>query len=190
MRQYLEIAGSFTGIVCIYYNMRANIWGWAWGIVSIIIYAYIFYTLKLYADFGLQIIFLFVSIYGIYQWLHGNKENIIIVSKNTPIQNIISILFTVLIFFLICYLLQKYTDARSPLLDSFNTSLCITAQILLARKKVENWLFWIIADVLYTYLYICQTLYITAAFYSIITIMAVLGYIQWNKMYKTHNIDN
>ena len=141
---------------------------------------------------SMQFYYVGMSIYGLYIWLTGNNHanN----KKNIPISRIknfkswvIIAMITVISFFIIGYILQNFTDSNVPW-DAFTTSLSFVATWMLARKKIENWLIWIIVDATSIALYIYKQLYPTTILFILLTILAIVGYFQWKRELK--NIDN
>ena len=181
----LEISGVISGILCVYLAARNNIWNWPLAIISVLIYTFIFFEEKLYADAGLQIYFLFTNIYGWYFWTKKsteyNKTPVSFASKKLIFLSILSIfLFT----FLLGTFLFESTDAAFPYIDSFCTACSLVAQLCLARKIIENWLIWIFVDIIYIGVYIIKELHLTAGMYAIYVLIAIMGYINWKKEYK------
>ena len=188
---WLEIIGVITGLLCVYLAARNNIWNWPTAIVSVGIYIFIFLDARLYADMGLQVYFLIMNIYGWYFW---SKKPV--TELKTPValitlrQTIISVLIiaavTPSLGFLLINLspILHYKPASYPYLDSFCTACSLVAQVLLARKVLENWLIWIFVDIIYVGVYIFKHLDLTAVMYAIYVGIALLGYIDWKKDYK------
>jgi nicotinamide mononucleotide transporter len=186
-----EIIGVITGLLCVYLAARNNIWNWPAAIISVGIYIFIFLDARLYADMGLQVYFLIMNIYGWYFW--SNKPA---AELKTPValitmrQVIVSVLIiaavTPSLGFLLINLapILHYKPASYPYLDSFCTACSLVAQVLLARKVLENWLIWIFVDVIYVGVYIFKHLDLTAIMYAIYVAIALLGYIDWKKDYK------
>ena len=104
-------------------------------------------------------------------------------SYSTKIEAFLSIIVFFLFFILLFYLL-KLTDSDVVVIDSFTTSLSLTAMLLLARRKVENWLYWIIADIIYVPLFIYKGLYITSIQYLVFLYLAIMGYREWKRKIK------
>lgn len=178
----LELFGVLTGILCVYLAAKNNRWSWPFAIISVIIYAFIFFEQKLYADAGLQFYFLFTNIYGWYYWSKNLGDNvktpITFVSKKIVYISIISILiFT----FLLGTFLIKRTDASFPYIDSFCTACSLVAQFFLARKIIENWLIWIFVDIIYVGVYFMKDLHLTAGMYTLYIFIAAMGFINWRK---------
>jgi nicotinamide mononucleotide transporter len=181
----LEATGVITGILCVYLAAKNVIWNWPFAIISVAIYIFIFFEAKLYADMGLQFYFLGMNIYGWYFWSRKPKTEakvpvIRITSKEITLSIIGILLFTAIIGFL----LKKGTDAAFPFIDSFCTACSLIAQILLARKVLENWLIWVFVDVIYVVVYTAKNLNLTAGMYALYFVIAALGYWDWRKDYR------
>jgi len=176
-----EIIAVITGLLCVYLAAKNNIWNWPLAIVSVGIYIFIFFNSHLYADMGLQVYFMAMNIYGWYYWSHapagGNKMPVVQITKKEIILSVIGVL--VFTFFLGSIL--KYTPASYPYIDSFCAACSLVAQVLLARKVLENWLIWVFVDVIYVGIYIFKGLDLTALMYGCYVVIALMGYIDWKK---------
>ena len=196
MEQYIEILGTIVGIVYLWLEYKANIYLWLVSIIMPAIYLYIFYVAGLYADFAINIYYLLIAIYGWLAWKYGFKlfslkkeNNRVAVLKISSIPKKLWIrLFGVyaLLQLLITWVLVTYTNSDVPWLDSFTTSVSIIAMWLLARKYVEQWLVWIIVDVVCVGLYIYKDLYFTSALYALYAIIAVFGYFKWRSIMQAN----
>lgn len=177
-----EIVATITGIVCVSLQAWEKIAAWAFGIVSVTLLAYVYYHSKLYSDFGLHIIYIFLNIYGWYVW-SGKKESL----DYSPILllNIKQVLFystlTVLMSLALGYLMGTYTDADLYYFDAFTTSGSLVAQFLLAKKYIQNWLWWIIVDIVAVPIYIYKELYFVAFMFSVYLVICIIGYLSWKK---------
>jgi len=175
-----EIVGVITGLLCVYLAAKNIIWNWPFAIISVSIYIFIFYQKNLFADMGLQVYFLVVNIYGWYFWSKAPS------SDKTPVKLItrkevwISVVATV-VFTLFLGSVLKYTTASFPYIDSFCAACSLVAQVLLARKVVENWLIWVFVDTIYVGIYIVKGLDATAFMYAIYIPIALMGYMDWYK---------
>jgi len=182
----LEWAGVFTGILCVWLAAKNNIWNWPIAVVSVLIYIFIFFESKLYADMGLQFYFFGMNIYGWYYWSkHRNNPEasrpIRLMSKNEMMLSMIgALLFTLILGFA----LHKNTDAAFPFIDSFCTACSLIAQLFLARKVLQNWLIWIFVDLLYVGVYMAKDLYATGLMYLLYVGIAAMGYADWRKIYR------
>jgi len=181
---WLEIAGVFTGLLCVYLAAINNIWNWPIAIISVGIYIFIFYDKHLFADTGLQVYFMAMNFYGWYYWSRKpateEKSPVLLITRKEIIFSAIAIV----VFTFILGSLLKYTSASYPFIDSFCTACSLVAQVFLARKVLENWLIWIFVDVIYVGVYIFKGLDLTAVMYGIYVGIALLGYFDWKKDYK------
>lgn len=179
-----EILGILTGLVCVWFNSKQNIWGWPTGILSVAFYAVVFYDVKLYADMGLQVVFFFLSVYGWYEWLYGgkNKHELVITLLPTRLVGWL-LLIGILSAALLGYLLDTYTDASLPYMDASTTVTSMIAQWMLARKYLENWLVWIAVDIVYVGMFLYKNLHLslTAGLYAVYLVLATMGYLSWKK---------
>jgi nicotinamide mononucleotide transporter len=178
----LEVLGFLTGALCVYLNTQQNVLGWLFGIINAVLYALVFWQVKLYADMGLQGYFLVTSIYGWYMWLHGgaNRQELPVTTTPRRLYGLFVGLF-VAATVLWGYLLNRYTDASLSYMDSALTAASLIGQYMMARKYLENWLVWIAADVCYVGMYVYKDLHLTALLYGIFLVLAALGYVQWRR---------
>ena len=184
---YLEWFGVITGSLCVYLAVKQNILNWPVSILSVITYIYIFYNAKLYGDTILQFYFLFTAVYGWFYWRFGENKSLKSarsIVKVTQQEWAIIIPLTIILSALIGFLLDEYTDTDVPYYDAFCTILSFIAQFLMTRKKLENWLIWIIVDILYIPLYIHKGLLATALLYFLFLFIAIKGYLDWKKNLK------
>lgn len=182
---WIELLGTILSVIYLYLSIKQRIGLWVFGFLCSLLYVIVFFQAKFYADMSLQFYYLAVSIYGWINWRAKSQkyESVLAISKTNLKSGIIFLLITVAIYFLYYYVLSKFTDSPLPRADSFTTALSIIATWMLARKKLEHWLLWIIIDSVSAGLYIYKGLYITSILFGIYTIMAVVGYYQWRRSY-------
>lgn len=183
---WIELLGTILSVIYLYLSIKQRIGLWLFGFLCSLLYVIVFFQAKFYADMSLQFYYLAVSIYGWINWRAKSQksESVLAISKTNLKSGIIFLLITVAIYFLYYYVLSKFTDSPLPRADSFTTALSIIATWMLARKKLEHWLLWIIIDSVSAGLYIYKGLYITSVLFGIYTIMAVVGYYQWRRSLK------
>jgi nicotinamide mononucleotide transporter len=187
---WLEISGSLLALISIYLQIKQNVWYWPVSIVMVIVYAIVYYQTGFYADMSLQIYFCVVGIYGWYNWMFSGKSKEFSRNKHLNVSKlglngwISSILASIIFYIIIVYILINHTDSTVPYGDAFTTALSFTATYLLARKLIENWIFWLVADVVSVGLYIYKGLYPTAILFTILSILAIFGYRAWKKEMK------
>ena len=179
-----EVLGFITGGLCVWLTVKENIWNWPIGIVNSVFFAILFWQSKLFADMSLQFIYIVLGFLGWYWWLHGGKNKKELEISNTNTVTWIGLtIFTVIATYFIMLYLRSVADS-APLLDALTTVLSLDAQYLLTKKIIENWWFWIIADVLYIGMYAYKNLYLTAILYLIFFCMCIRGFIEWRTTQK------
>ncbi|SMO55527.1 nicotinamide riboside transporter PnuC [Solitalea koreensis] len=179
---YLELFGAITGVLCVWFATRQNVWYWIVGIISVLVYTVVFFKSKLYGDMGLQVVYLALSVYGWYNWVYGGKEHHgIAVSRLSKTHWIGYSLLTVVGTLALGYFLHSQTDASLPFLDSFCTVVSLVATYLQTRKKIENWHLWIFINSVYIGMYYFKVHYITAVLSVIMVALAVVGLFEWKK---------
>ena len=193
MNQLLEYFGVTTGILYLLLEIKQHRAMWIIGFLTSLFYIFIFFDAKIYADMGLNIYYVWISIYGFWQWgknknslkekdsYNDNEKNLILYRHTTPIL-LLKICFSIAIIFLaIYYLLRYYTDSPIPLGDAFTTAVGIVATWMLARRIIEHWIFWIIVNMVSIYLYYTRGLYPTMFLYICYGILAGVGLYTWTK---------
>jgi nicotinamide mononucleotide transporter len=195
MPSYLEILGFFTGIAGVYLTIKRSPFCWPISALNVMLYAVIFYDAKLYADMGLQGVFLFFSVYGWYAWTKGSDNYLpdsspLQVKQSTIKELSFGILITIPIAVILGYMLKNQTNADFPYIDSMLASLSIFAQILQTRKRLENWYIWILVDTVYILIYVSKDLYLSALLYAVFLALAMQGVIEWRKVlgFATKNL--
>jgi nicotinamide mononucleotide transporter len=186
---WIEIIAATLGIIAIYFQIKVKPFYWVISLVVSSMYIIVYFSAKLYADMSMQFYYVGMSIYGLYVWLSGNyssDKKIIHISKIKDLKSWLLIaLISALSFFIIGYILKNFTDSNVPWWDSFTTSLSFVATWMLARKKIENWLIWIVVDATSVALYIYKQLYPTTILFIILTLLAIVGYFQWKRELRT-----
>jgi nicotinamide mononucleotide transporter len=186
----LELISFVLSLVTVGLNIRQSHWGWLFAIISSATYAVVFFGAKLYGDMGLQVVFIIVSFWGWYQWLHGGAaRSVLQVSRLSARGWRISLLAWALGFVALAFFLGCYTDTDVPRMDGFLTAGSLLAQVMMSRKKLENWLIWIAVDVLYIGLYLYKQLLLTAGLYALFIGMAAIGYVAWKKTVPANAVD-
>lgn len=180
---WLEAVAVFFGLLSVWYARKANILVYPTGIVSVLIYVYICFVAKLYADMGINGFYFAMSLYGWYNWTRKDpKRQTIPVNFCSRSDHLVSFIAALIFFFLIRYLLIHFTDSTVPNWDALTTSIFIVAMWLMARKKVENWVWWIVGDVISVPLYFSKGLVLSSFQYMVFLILAIMGLIEWIKI--------
>jgi nicotinamide mononucleotide transporter len=179
----LEIVAVALGLICVWCYVRENMWAWPTGLLQPLLFAAVFYGAHLYADFGLQIVFAVVQVYGWWRWLHRDRggHELAITRTSATHWGALAI-FAVIAYPDMAWLIQQYcVDASMPWWDSAETVLSLVAQWLISHKKLENWLVWIVVDISSIPLYWIKGLHLTAGLYLVFLVLATLGFLAWRR---------
>ena len=189
MDMFLEIIGVITGIVYLWLEYKASIYLWIAGIIMPAIYLFVYYNAGLYADFGINIYYLAIALYGWVAWktgftLFGRREpERELHISHTPRATWMKVTVAYVVAQLsIAYILINYTDSTVPWSDSFTTALSIVGMWMLARKYIEQWWVWCVVDIASCALYTYKGLHFTAILYAVYAIIAIFGYFKWKKL--------
>lgn len=179
----LELISFILAVLTVAFNIRQIHWTWFFSIVSSALYGIVFFDAKLYGDMSLQLVFVLVSVWGWAQWLQKGDagSSVLQVSRLTTAQRSVSVIGWLAGFVVLSVFLKNYTDTDVAYADGFLTAGSLLGQLLLSRKKWENWHVWIIVDVLYVGLYVYKGLMLTAILYAIFVLMAIIGLRAWSK---------
>ncbi len=181
--QTLEIIGAVIGLIYLYLEYTANKWLWPVGVLMPIVYVWIFYQSKFYADMGINIYYFFASIYGWMQWTRRKSDEDDTAIRFTPRKLITPLTIVgVALFAAIAFILIRFTDSTVPYGDSFTTTLSILAMWMLAHKYVEQWWLWFAVNTVSCGLYVWKGLYPTAGLFVVYSVIPIFGYLKWRKM--------
>ena len=175
----IEIIAVVFSLLSVVLSIKNNILTWPVGIVGIIFYTILFYQNEIWGNMNLQFLFILQSIHGWYNWNKPNKYQISWYENN---RNLIS--STILLTIFVTIILLSIND-KSPFFDGITTSLSVIGIILLSFRKIETWIYWIIADSIFVWFFITENLYLSALVYFIFLILAILGLKEWKKIIKT-----
>lgn len=177
----LELISFVLAVITVVLNIRQAHWAWLFSIVSSATYAFVFFDARLYGDMGLQGVFIAVSVWGWYQWLRGGERHgALAITRAGAALWRNGIAAWLIGFAMLAWFLATWTNTDVPYIDGFLTAGSLLGQVLLSRKKVENWTVWIVVDVLYVGLYIHKDLYLTAVLYAVFVVLAVIGLRAWS----------
>lgn len=177
---WVEVAGFTSGALCVWLVTRQHILNWPIGIANNVFFLMIFTTAGLYADAGLQLVYVALAAYGWWAWLHGGRERTALpVSRTSPRQWALLAVVGVLGTAALAGLLDTYTPSTVPLPDALTTVLSLLATWGMTRKKVESWFLWMAADVIYVPLYHHKGLTLTALLYVGFFTLCLVGLRSW-----------
>jgi nicotinamide mononucleotide transporter len=190
-----ELLAVISALFYVVLAAKENIWCWPAALVSTVVYTVIFYDVYLWMDALLQIYYLAMAFFGWYCWRKvspslNNGVGSDVNSSTLEIQSWPLILhFKVIILLTACslaigWLMDNYTPTDFPYLDSATTVFAVFATYLVAKKVLENWLYWIVIDFVSIYLYIEKDLQPTVVLFSLYVIIAIVGYVIWYRKYQ------
>ena len=183
----LELIAVITGVVGVWYAKKENILVYPIGIISVLIWVYLCWIGKMYGQSLVNFSFFIINIFGWYNWSRKNDDqsNAVEIQFNNYLQNVIVIIITLLLWVLLYYFLLKYkADYEAVIyvfLEALITAMNFVAMFLLAWKRIENWIYWIIADIMCIPLFIHKDYVIGVFQFSFFIVIAFLGYIEWKK---------
>ena len=193
----LEFLGLVFGVLCVYYLIKESIFTFVFGIAYVIVSFFVFWEIQFYGDFILHIFFLILNIYGWYYWVKGGRKD----EKEVPVSTLThkeSAIFIILSligvlffgFFLdnINYFFPDIPASSLPYWDATTSIFSVTGMWLTAKKKIENWHYWLFIDILASALYFYKGVYFYSFLYLLYIVMAVLGYLAWKKALQTQEL--
>lgn len=179
----LDIITTILGLTYIFLEYKASLWMWLAGFVMQVLDIVLYYEAGLYADCGMEVYYIAMTVYGFANWkfLHrtSSERTISHFEKRYILPWVIA---TMALWGLIYFLLVHFTDSRVPLADSFTTAVSFAGIWALARKYLEQWLIWIVVDIVTCALYFYKGIPFKASLYGLYVIIAVAGYFRWRKM--------
>ncbi len=183
----IELIATISGLVSVYYAAKSSILTWSTGIVNEIAFMVLFYQLHLYSDMLLQVYFMIATVYGWYYWRQKAPKEVSILSFSQILVYVfITLIGTVLLALLMRNIhhmlpLVFRQPASFPWVDAFISVASVVATVLLARKCLASWYFWIVVDLVSIGLYVVKGTHLIAIEYFIFLVLAIMGLIAWRK---------
>lgn len=179
----LQIAGVALGLLYLWLEYKANIWLWVVGLIMPCVHCALYYQSGLYADCAMQGYYILAGVYGLIVWLSGRKgvKNTLQIG-HTPLSYILPLIIIYGASHTGIYLLlTRFTDSTVPFWDAMTTAMSMVAMWLLSRKYIEQWLVWLVVDIITVGLYIYKGIPLTAGLYTLYCALAVAGYLRWKR---------
>jgi nicotinamide mononucleotide transporter len=178
---WVELLASVFGLIYLYFSVKQNILLWVFGLLTSALYIYVYFESRFYADMSLQVYYVVISIYGWLHWTRGGTDNSTLKVTKTSLKVLSVCVLASLSLWYAIYCILQFTNTDVPIGDAFTTAAAIVATWMLARKLLENWLFWIVIDFVSLILYIQKGLWATSVLFLIYTVVAVVGYFSWKR---------
>ena len=188
---WFEIVAAILAIAYLILAMLQDIRCWAAWIISSLMYFFVMYSANLYMEALLQIFYIFIGLYGLYQWrFKADVKDALKITTWSVKNHLIVISALVFLTSLSGYILTIYTAAASPFIDAFTTWGAIAASYLVAKKILENWFYWFVIDFVSVFLFISRELYPTALLFIVYLVLVVIGYSAWRKSWQLADEQN
>ena len=179
----LEIVAVFFGIASVLCAKKENIWVFPTGIISTVLYVYICYQFTLYGDVVINLYYTLMSLYGWYVWNHKTSGQSIEITKSNPLDMLkaLGIFISTAAFVVGVYLYFDRFDRVTDYFDTFTSGIFFAGMWLMAHKKIEHWMFWILGNLISIPLYFVKGLGFSGLQFTIFLVLAIQGYIEWKK---------
>jgi nicotinamide mononucleotide transporter len=185
---WLESASFVTGAACVWLTVKENVWNFPIGLVNVATFGFVFLRAGLFADAGLQIVYLILCARGWHLWLHGGREGTRLHVTRAGRGELNGLLVCIILLTLLLWLVLRHVGGSASFWDALTTSVSLGSQWLLNRKRLESWMGWILVDAIYVPLYVSKSLYLTAVLYAIFLGLAIMGQRRWQENWRTHQV--
>jgi nicotinamide mononucleotide transporter len=178
----IEIMAAILGLANIVLLVRRSIWNYPFGIAMVVLYGVVFYQARLYSDAGLQVFFFVVQLYGWWVWYHARGgDGLVRVERLSGWARLMWCAVIAAVTGFEGWYLTHYTSDAAPWMDANTTAMSVVAQYLLSVRKIENWILWIVTDVVQIGLYYWKGLYPTTVLYVLFLIISLVGLWEWRR---------
>ena len=182
----LEIIAVFFGFLSVWFSKNNNILVFPTGMINTSIFVYLLLKWSLLGDMIINAYYFIMSIYGWYFWLKGTNNTVSPISKvsNTDIRIVVLLFISSSAFVSLVYSFFDKWETIVSYIDILTTAIFFAAMWLMAKRKVESWIFWIVGNIISVPLYLYKGLAFTSIQYFIFTVIAIAGYIKWKELYN------
>ncbi|MEZ4922648.1 MAG: nicotinamide riboside transporter PnuC [Crocinitomicaceae bacterium] len=179
----LEWIAVFTGVAYVILAAKKSIWCWSFAMISSTIFVYLCFDAQLYIEAALQLFYVAMAVIGWWMWNKAKNDRQFIVTW--PISShLINIVASLIVSFTLGFILDTYTDQAQPYADSFTTIFSLAATFMVTKRVLNNWLYWIVIDLVSVHLYYSRGLELSSVLYIVFTILAIFAWLNWKKQYK------
>ena len=183
----LEAISFVTGALCVWLVVRENVWNFPIGLVNVATFSVVFFNSQLYADAGLQVVYFVLGIVGWTLWLRGGRNRTSLSLSSIQSRESAWLVMFVLVSTIGLWKTVHHFGGSASFWDALTTAISLASQWMLNRKLIENWLGWIVVDIIYVPLYVSKGLYLTAILYAVFLCMAMIGWSQWHRTWSVQN---
>ena len=183
----IEIVASILGVANIILLVRRSIWNYPFGIAMVTLYGVVFFRARLYSDALLQVFFFIVQIYGWWVWYHARDDAGLVKVELMSVRSRLAWAGIIVgVTVAEGWYLANYTSDSAPWMDANTTAMSVVAQYLLSIRKIENWILWIVTDVVQIGLYYWKGLYPTTGLYILFLVLSSVGLYEWLREWQAH----
>lgn len=184
MAAVLEALAVLLAVMYLVLAVRENIWCWACAFLSTALYVYLFYDVALVSESLLNGFYLVMAVYGWWQWRRGGGDRGELPIRSWSWRRHLGVIGATAPWVPpLGWYMQTHYGAALPYLDAFTTCFAVVTTFMVARKVLENWLYWFVIDSVSIYLYLVKELYLTAALFGFYLVLIVLGWRRWHRVY-------
>lgn len=184
---WMQAVGTAFGITQVLLARKNNVNNYLFGIVSILIAIWVLYQTKLYGDILLSLYYLVMSIYGWFYWKFGKQRSEAPIAYSTKSEQLKALGITIVSFGLLAYWLKFHTNSDVPYWDAITSAFAWAGMWLMAKRKIENWVYLNVSNLISIPLLFYKELYIYAALTIFLFVVAISGYIKWAKIIKNED---
>jgi nicotinamide mononucleotide transporter len=185
----LEAAAVACAVLYLLLVIRENVWCWPAALVGTLLSLVVFVDAKLYMESALHLFYAGMAVYGWHQWVRGGERTAGVAICVWPWQRHAAVIASVLgVSWVFGSVLEARTDAALPYIDSFTTVAALITTYMVAKKVLENWLYWFVIDAVSIYLYVSRELLLFAGLYAVYLVLIVVGYRAWSRQWRSARI--
>ena len=187
----LEAAGVLFSVLYLVLAIRESLWCWPAAFISSVLTIVVMFGARLYSEAALNVFYAAMAVYGWYQWRYGGAKS---GRRDLPISvwplatHSVAIGGSIALSAVIGWLMSRYTDAVFPFFDAFVTVSSIVTTYMVARKILENWIYWLVVDSLSLYLYWQRELYLYAGLFALYLVLVVIGLVRWHRDWRAQTV--
>jgi nicotinamide mononucleotide transporter len=187
----LEAASVLFGVLYLALAIRESLWCWPAAFLSSVLAVMVVFDARLYAQVPLNAFYAAMAVYGWHQWRYGRRvrgDSALPIGVWSFRMHALAIGGSVALSVVFGWLLSRYTSAALPYLDSFVTVASVVTTYMVARKILENWLYWLVVDSLALYLYWQRELYLLAGLFALYLVLVVIGFVRWRRDWRAQSM--
>lgn len=178
---WLEAFSVVTGAMCVWLTVKESVWNFPISLVNVTACSVLYFGTGLYADGSLQIVYFVLTAVGWYLWVFGGEKRTELKISRVDANSHAVVMATATVLTFVLWSVLHAAKGSATFWDGLTTALSLGAQWLLNQKRLENWLWWIVADLIYVPLYVYKELYLMSLLYGVFLVMATMGYLQWRR---------